>query len=653
MGNNKKGPDKQLIIREVIAWIILIGMIFAVAKMFNFGSGTPIKRISYSQFISYAENGEMKSIVVKTNDSVPALVIGTLKNGNKVESYTTSDINYLENIALKKGIDYDVNPSSTMFWTIFWNIVPWILIIGVWWFIMQRMMAGAGGGGSQAFNFGRSKAKLFLDNKPKVTFKDVAGAEEVKEELQEIISFLKNPRKFARYGAKIPKGVLLVGPPGCGKTLIARAVAGEANVPFFSVSGSEFVEMFVGVGASRVRDLFNQARTYAPCIVFIDEIDAVGRYRGAGIGGGHDEREQTLNQLLVEMDGFDPHTGIIVIAATNRPDILDPALLRPGRFDRRVVVGLPDTKEREEILKIHARNKPLADDVDLKSIAQQTAGFSGADLENLLNEAALLAARKDKEKITQQEIEEAIDKVIAGPEKKSLVLSPEEKWAVALHETGHAVITTALPTGDLVHRISIVSRGMALGYNLQLPARDKYLQKKSELMNKISALLGGRAAEEVFLHEVSTGAANDLQRASDIARKMVRAYGMSEKLGPIAFGKENELVFLGKELGEERNYSEKTADLIDAEVKRIVETCYKHAKDVLKEQKDTVLEIAHTLLEKETLQGKELKNLLAKVKKENGKEEQISQTQQEKANEGTGSNKETKNNSKNIPPAVQ
>ena len=653
MGNNKKGPDKQLIIREVIAWIILIGMIFAVAKMFNFGSGTPIKRISYSQFISYAENGEMKSIVVKTNDSVPALVIGTLKNGNKVESYTTSDINYLENIAFKKGIDYDVNPSSTMFWTIFWNIVPWILIIGVWWFIMQRMMAGAGGGGSQAFNFGRSKAKLFLDNKPKVTFKDVAGAEEVKEELQEIISFLKNPRKFARYGAKIPKGVLLVGPPGCGKTLIARAVAGEANVPFFSVSGSEFVEMFVGVGASRVRDLFNQARTYAPCIVFIDEIDAVGRYRGAGIGGGHDEREQTLNQLLVEMDGFDPHTGIIVIAATNRPDILDPALLRPGRFDRRVVVGLPDTKEREEILKIHARNKPLADDVDLKSIAQQTAGFSGADLENLLNEAALLAARKDKEKITQQEIEEAIDKVIAGPEKKSLVLSPEEKWAVALHETGHAVITTALPTGDLVHRISIVSRGMALGYNLQLPARDKYLQKKSELMNKISALLGGRAAEEVFLHEVSTGAANDLQRASDIARKMVRAYGMSEKLGPIAFGKENELVFLGKELGEERNYSEKTADLIDAEVKRIVETCYKHAKDVLKEQKDTVLEIAHTLLEKETLQGKELKNLLAKVKKENGKEEQISQTQQEKTNEGTGSNKETKNNSKNIPPAVQ
>jgi cell division protease FtsH len=642
---NNKGPDKQLIIREVIAWIILIGMIFAVAKMFNFGSGTPIKKIPYSQFISYTENGEMKSISVKTTDSNPTLVIGTLKNGQKVESYTTSNISYLEAIALKKNVEYDINPSSTVFWTIFWNIVPWILIIGIWWFLMQKMMSGAGGGGSQAFNFGRSKAKLFLDNKPKVTFKDVAGAEEVKEELQEIISFLKNPRKFARYGAKIPKGVLLVGPPGCGKTLIARAVAGEANVPFFSVSGSEFVEMFVGVGASRVRDLFNQARTYAPCIVFIDEIDAVGRYRGAGIGGGHDEREQTLNQLLVEMDGFDPHTGIIVIAATNRPDILDPALLRPGRFDRRVVVGLPDTKEREEILKIHARNKPFADDVDLKSIAQQTAGFSGADLENLLNEAALLAARKNKEKITQQEIEEAVDKVIAGPEKKSLVLSPEEKWAVALHETGHAVVTTALPTGDLVHRISIVSRGMALGYNLQLPARDKYLQKKSELMNKISALLGGRASEDVFLHEVSTGAANDLQRASDIARKMVRAYGMSEKLGPVTFGKENELIFLGKELGEERNYSEKTADLIDAEVKRIIETCYARAKQVLTEQKDTVLEIAHTLLEKETLQGEELKNLLGKIKKEET---------DEKNNSSSGTEKESNaSNSENIPPAVQ
>ncbi len=621
MANNRKsGPDRQFLLREIVAWIILIGMIFAVARMFNFGGNTP-KTVPYSQFLQEAKSGQFTNVEIKSNDGNPTLVIGTLKDGRKIQAYTINNISNLTKVLDEKGVTYEVARSNSTFWVIFWNIVPWILILGVWWFVMQKMMQGAGGGGGQAFNFGRSKAKLFLDNKPKVTFKDVAGAEEVKEEVQEIIEFLKNPRKFTKYGAKIPKGVLLVGPPGCGKTLIARAIAGEAGVPFFSVSGSEFVEMFVGVGASRVRDLFNQARTYAPCIVFIDEIDAVGRYRGAGIGGGHDEREQTLNQLLVEMDGFDPHTGIIVIAATNRPDILDPALLRPGRFDRRIVVGLPDTIEREQILKIHAKNKPLADDVDLHAIAQQTAGFSGADLENLLNEAALIAVRKHKEKITQQEIEEAIDKVIAGPEKKSVVLSDEEKWAVALHETGHAVVATALPSGDIVHRISIVSRGMALGYNLQLPARDKYLQKKSELMNKISGLLGGRAAEEVFLHEVSTGAANDLERASDIARKMVRAYGMSEKLGPVAFGKQNEMIFLGKELGEERNYSEKTADLIDAEVKRIIEECYSRAKKVLSEQRDVVLEIANVLLKQETLQGKELKEYLAKVKTENKGEE--------------------------------
>ncbi len=616
MANKKKSPDKQFWVREIIAWVILIGMLFAVAKMFNFGGGTPVKTVPYSQFLQSVEGGQVTSVEIKSNDGTPTLVIGTLKDGTKIQSHTISDISILKENLVTKNIQFSINPSSSTFWMIFWNIVPWILIIAVWWFIMQKMMQSAGGGGGQAFNFGRSKAKLFLDNKPKVTFKDVAGAEEVKEELQEIIEFLKNPRKFTKYGAKIPKGVLLVGPPGCGKTLVARAVAGEANVPFFSVSGSEFVEMFVGVGASRVRDLFNQARTYAPCIVFIDEIDAVGRYRGAGVGGGHDEREQTLNQLLTEMDGFDPHTGIIVIAATNRPDILDPALLRPGRFDRRVVVGLPDTVEREAILKIHAKNKPFTDDVDLHTIAQQTAGFSGADLENLLNEAALLSVRKKQEKITQKEIEEAIDKVIAGPEKKSVMLSKEEKWAVAIHETGHAVITTALPFGDIVHRISIVSRGMALGYNLQLPARDKYLQMKEELMNKISALLGGRAAEEVILHEVSTGAANDIERASDIARKMVRAYGMSNKLGPVAFGKQNEMIFLGKELGEERNYSEKTADIIDAEVKRIVEEAHKRAKQVIRDQKDTVLEIANVLLEKETLQGDELKEYLAKVKVE-------------------------------------
>jgi cell division protease FtsH len=378
--------------------------------------------------------------------------------------------------------------------------------------------------------------------------------------------------------------------------------------------------MFVGVGASRVRDLFTQARTYAPCIVFIDEIDAVGRHRGAGIGGGHDEREQTLNQLLVEMDGFDPHTGIIIVAATNRPDILDPALLRPGRFDRRIVVGLPDTKEREEILKLHAKGKPFAAEVNLNAIAQQTAGFTGADLENLLNEATLLTVRKGTDQITQKEVEEAIDKVIAGPEKKSLVLSQEEKNIVAVHETGHAVVAKALPTGDIVHRISVVSRGMALGYNLQLPEKDKYLQKKSELMNRISSLLGGRAAEEVLIGEISTGAANDLEKATDIARKMVRAYGMSDKLGPLTFGKENELIFLGKELGEERNYSEKTADLIDAEVKKIIENCYEKAKRVIKAQNKVTQLIAETLKDKETLQGEELKKFLNMIKVESEEE---------------------------------
>ncbi len=622
MANIKKSPDKKFWVREIIAWVLLIGMLFAVFKMFNVGGGPKITTIPYSEFVQDVDNGQMQSFIVKTSNGNSTLVIGTMKNGTKVQSNTTSDITMLKNKAYEKKITYSINPSNNTFWMIFWNIAPWILIIAFWWFIMQKMMQGAGGGGGQAFSFGKSKAKLFLDNKPKVTFKDVAGAAEVKEELQEIIEFLKNPRKFTKYGATIPKGVLLVGPPGCGKTLVARAISGEADVPFFSVSGSEFVEMFVGVGASRVRDLFSQAKTYAPCIVFIDEIDAVGRYRGAGVGGGHDEREQTLNQLLVEMDGFDPHTGIIVVAATNRPDILDPALLRPGRFDRRIVVGLPDTVERDAILKIHAKNKPFADNVDLHAIAQQTAGFSGADLENLLNEAALLSVRKKNEKITQQEIEEAIDKVIAGPEKKSLILSKKEKWAVAVHETGHAVIATALPSGDIVHRISIVSRGMALGYNLQLPARDKYLQQKNELINKISGLLGGRAAEVVILNEVSTGAANDLQRASDIARKMVRAYGMSEKLGPVTFGKQNEMIFLGKELGEERNYSEKTADLIDEEVKRIIEESYERAKQVITNQKDTVLEIASALIEKETLQQDELKKYLKKIKVEDKSAEQ-------------------------------
>ncbi|PIW10384.1 MAG: cell division protein FtsH [Caldiserica bacterium CG17_big_fil_post_rev_8_21_14_2_50_35_7] len=619
MAQNNKN-NKKLIIREIITWGIMLVLLFAISRIFTSSKTPQAQTVPYSEFISDIKNEEMQSVIIKMQDTSPSGVIGVLKNGQSIQANTPGDVNLLIKLLTDKNITFSVPRSNSTFWSIFWSIVPWVLIIGFWWFIMQRMMQGAGGGANQAFKFGKSQAKLFVDTKPKITFKDVAGAEEVKEEVKEIIEFLKNPKKFSKYGAKMPKGVLLVGPPGCGKTLIARAISGQADVPFFSVSGSEFVEMFVGVGASRVRDLFTQARTYAPCIVFIDEIDAVGRHRGAGIGGGNDEREQTLNQLLSEMDGFDPHTGIIIVAATNRPDILDPALLRPGRFDRRIVVGLPDTKEREEILKLHAKGKPFATEVDLNAIAQQTAGFTGADLENLLNEATLLTVRKGTDQITQKEVEEAIDKVIAGPERKSLVLSPEEKHIVAVHETGHAVVAKALPTGDIVHRISVVSRGMALGYNLQLPEKDKYLQKKSELMNRISSLLGGRAAEEVLIREISTGAANDLEKATDIARKMVRAYGMSDKLGPLTFGKENELIFLGKELGEERNYSEKTADLIDAEVKKIVESCYEKAKRVIKNQIKVTQLVAETLKDKETLQGEELKKFLDMIKVESEEE---------------------------------
>ncbi len=607
--------SKNFIVRELIGWIILIGVLFLSSKFLFSNNANQMQTIPYSQFIKYIEEKQVNNVVIKVQDNYVTLVTGMLSNGQMIQAKTLPFPTTLEDQLQKNGINYEVEPSSSTFWNLVLNIVPWIIMIFIWWFLMQRMLGGASGS-NQAFSFGKSKAKLFLENRPQITFKDVAGADEVKEEVKEIIEFLKNPLKFSKFGAKIPKGVLLVGPPGCGKTLIAKAIAGEAGVPFFSVSGSEFVEMFVGVGASRVRDLFDQARKFAPCIVFVDEIDAVGRYRGAGIGGGHDEREQTLNQLLVEMDGFDPHTGIMIVAATNRPDILDPALLRPGRFDRRIVVGLPDTKEREEILKLHAKGKPLAADVNLTAIAQQTAGFTGADLENLLNEAALLAVRKGSEKITQKEIEEAIDKIIAGPEKKSLVLSDEEKKIVCYHETGHAIVTTALPSGDIVHRISVVSRGLALGYNVQLPEKDKYLQKKSELINKIAALLGGRAAEEFFIGEVSTGAANDLERATDIARKMVRAFGMSDKLGPITFGKQQELIFLGKELGEERNYSEKTADLIDAEVKHFVEYAYNKAKKVIEINRSLVEEIVSVLKVKETLQGDELKNYLSRVKRE-------------------------------------
>ena len=543
-----------------------------------------------------------------------------MKDGGKFQTTIPpfNDPN-LPKILIDHNVDVTVKPSSNsgMWWYILSNVGSIVIIIFFW---MMMMRSLSGGGNSQVFNFGKSRARLFLENKPKITFNDVAGLEEVKEELQEEIDFLKNPRKFSALGAKIPKGVLLVGPPGCGKTLLARAVAGEAGVPFFSVSGSEFVEMFVGVGAARVRDLFEQAKKYAPCIIFIDEIDAVGRQRGAGLGGGHDEREQTLNQLLVEMDGFDPNSGIIVIAATNRPDILDPALLRPGRFDRRIVVSYPDVKEREAILKIHTRNKPLADDINLSVLAKRTAGFTGADLENLVNEAALLAARRGKNKITMEELEESIDRVIAGPQKKSRVVSEREKRMIAFHETGHAIVADYLPHTDPVHRISIVSRGMALGYTLQLPEEEKFLKTKEELLEEVSVLLGGRAAEELFIGEKTTGAENDLRRSTEIVRKMITEFGMSEKLGPLTFGKKGEFVFLGRDIAAEKNYSDQIAYEIDREIRDIVEKCHERAKAILKENSEAVHKVVEVLLEKETMEGEELKKILKEFRRKKKEE---------------------------------
>jgi len=472
-------------------------------------------------------------------------------------------------------------------------------------------MQQAQGGGNRVMAFGKSRAKLHTDTKRRITFDDVAGADEEKDELKEVVDFLKNPRKYLELGARIPKGILLVGPPGTGKTLLAKAVAGEAGVPFFSISGSDFVEMFVGVGASRVRDLFEQAKKNSPCIVFIDEIDAVGRHRGAGLGGGHDEREQTLNQLLVEMDGFSINEGIIIIAATNRPDILDPALLRPGRFDRRITVGIPDIKGREEILKVHSKGKPLMPEVDLKVLAKRTPGFTGADLENMMNEAAILAARKGNKQIGMDELEEAITRVIAGPEKKSRVLTEKDKRLVAYHEAGHAVVSKLLPNADPVHQISIIPRGMAGGYTLTLPEQDKYFISKSELLDEITQLLGGRVAEALVLNDISTGASNDIQRASQMARKMVTEYGMSENIGPVTFGGKYEEIFLGRDWGTYRNYSEDVASLIDKETKHIVQQAYERAEKLLKENINKLHKVAEALLEKEKLDTEEFEEVFA------------------------------------------
>ena len=504
-----------------------------------------------------------------------------------------------------------IRPSEANSWiaTLLPMIVVILLGMLLWWFMMKRMNSVMGDSGKQ-MNFGKAKVKQMADEKRKTTFADVAGADEEKEELREIVEFLKNPKKYNELGARIPKGVLLVGPPGTGKTLLARAVAGEAGVPFFSISGSDFVEMFVGVGASRVRDLFEQAKKNSPCIIFIDEIDAVGRQRGAGLGGGHDEREQTLNQLLVEMDGFGANEGVIMIAATNRPDILDPALMRPGRFDRQVTVGYPDVKGREEILKVHARGKPIAPDVDLKTIAKSSAGFTGADLENLLNEAALLAARRNLKAITMTEIEEATIKVVVGTEKKSHVMSDREKKLTAYHEGGHAVVTYFCKTQDPVHQISIIPRGMAGGYTMQLPAEDRSYRTRTEMQESLIVLLGGRVAEALTLDDISTGASNDIERATKTARAMVTKYGMSDKLGTIAYGRDDSEPFLGRDMGHIRDYSEATASAIDAEIKHLVNTAYERTESILKQHMDKLQEVAQFLFQHEKMSGEEFRSVM-------------------------------------------
>jgi cell division protease FtsH len=596
------------IFRNTIFYLLIFLVIIGVVSFFN-GNNEPTENISYDQFVSHLDKGELTEVKMQPEGGVYE-VRGKLKGDKEFITYITNNDPMLARLdqAAVKGQKLDVlKAKETSGWvTFFTSIIPFVIIFILFFFLLNQ----AQGGGSRVMNFGKSKAKLYNDDKKKARFKDVAGADEEKQELVEVVEFLKDPRKFAELGARIPKGVLLVGPPGTGKTLLARAVAGEAGVPFFSISGSDFVEMFVGVGASRVRDLFENAKKNAPCIIFIDEIDAVGRQRGAGLGGGHDEREQTLNQLLVEMDGFGANEGIIIIAATNRADILDPALLRPGRFDRQITVDRPDVKGREAVLKVHARNKPLSSTVNLKSIAQRTPGFSGADLENLLNESALIAARRDKKKIDMEDIDEATDRVIAGPAKKSRVISKKERNIVAFHEAGHVIIGVVLDEADMVHKVTIVPRGQAGGYAVMLPREDRFLMTKQELLDKIAGLLGGRVAEDIVFNEVSTGAHNDFQRATNIARKMVTEYGMSEKLGPLQFGQVQGPAFLGRDINNDQGYSDKIAYEIDMEVQRIIKESYERAKKIITENRSKLDLIANTLLEVETLDAEQIKGLV-------------------------------------------
>jgi cell division protease FtsH len=563
------------------------------------------RKLTYTEFYQSISRDQVDEVTISGHD-----VIGKFKKGDANDRFTTTapDDPTLIPELRKHGVNVTYeNPTSTPLLSIVFNVVPFLLM-GL---LLVVLLRQAQSGGSQALSFGRSRAKLQSENRPKVTFADVAGVEEAKEELGEVVEFLKYPKKFQALGARIPKGVLLLGPPGSGKTLLARAIAGEAGVPFFSISGSDFVEMFVGVGASRVRDLFEQAKKSAPCIVFIDEIDAVGRQRGAGLGGGHDEREQTLNQLLVEMDGFDQNTGVILIAATNRPDVLDPALLRPGRFDRQVVVDRADVRGRAAILAVHAKNKPLSKEISLETLAKRTPGFSGADLENLLNEAALLAARRNKSIIEGVDCDEAIDRVVAGPERKSLVMSQREKENTAYHESGHAIVGGLLPNADPVHKVTIIPRGMALGITWSMPDEDRHSRTKNELLAQITMSLGGRISEELKFGDVTTGASNDFEKATELARRMVTQYGMSDRLGPIQYGRGSHQVFLGRDIGEDRNYSEEIASKIDAEVRKIIDDCYNHAKQVLEANWDKVERMVASLLEHETVEAEEVGAILS------------------------------------------
>ena len=588
--------------KNILFWVVVGLFMILLFNLFSVPHHEPEEDVIFSEFMTKLDKGEVERVIIKASH-----ISAVLKDKTRIRTYSV-EYPELVQVLRDRGVQIEAKPPDESPWYITFLVTwgPFVLFLGLWFFLMRQMQMG----GNKALSFGKSRARLLTEERKKVMFSDVAGIDEAKDEVLEIIEFLKDPRKFQKLGGRIPKGVLIVGPPGTGKTLLAKAIAGEASVPFFSISGSDFVEMFVGVGASRVRDLFEQGKKHAPCIIFIDEIDAVGRLRGAGLGGGHDEREQTLNQLLVEMDGFDTTEGVILVAATNRPDVLDPALLRPGRFDRQVVVNRPDLRGRTEILKVHTKKVPIATNVELEKIARGTPGFSGADLENLVNEAALWAARLNKKEVEVVDFEMAKDKVLMGAERKSLILSDEEKRTTAYHEAGHALIAKLIPGTDPVHKVTIIPRGRALGVTMQLPTDDRHGYSKGYLYNQLAILMGGRVAEELVLKEMTTGAGNDLERATDLARKMVCEWGMSEKMGPLTFGKQNEQVFLGRELGSQRDFSDQIAMEIDQEVKRLVTENYERAKRLLTENMASLKRLAEALLEKEVLDGSDIDHIL-------------------------------------------